>query len=151
MGRWLPQSITSPMRVATIGLVSIASAFLLISITCYAAWVGIGAILCDDRYGPSLQSPTGEYEVQVRESNCGATEPFRLRIVMKNHRLPWIVPYWWREETILEAKAGLGAVTVRWTDEQTLTIEYFSGIEDDIIFRYHRFGLTHIVYEVRED
>jgi len=90
-------------------------------IGCVAVYKAVDRRLCEEGRGPEIVSPDGRFAVEIVKRNCGATTPFRTRIVLKDRSLPWILPYWFREETIVEYTSTLEAVEVTWTDPHPLT------------------------------
>ena len=84
--------------------------------SCVFAYQIVDRRFCGEERGPELVSPDGQFAVQIVERNCGATTPFRTRIILKDRSLPWIMPYWFREEKIVEYTSTSEAVETVWTE-----------------------------------
>jgi hypothetical protein len=89
-------------------------------------------ILCSKREGPEIRSPDGRYAAQAIERNCGATEPFRVRVIVKDKEARRLIPYWFREEVVFEAATGLAIVDISWRDQNQLVVAYDESTTDRI-------------------
>lgn len=118
---------------------------------CVGAYYLVGFVLCGERVGPTIQSVSNQFSAKAVEGDCGATTAFRTRVIVRNNGYSQLVPRWYKEEAVFEARVPLEWVAIRWTGERQLTVTYFSGTEGRIERRRDGWGEVEITYVVVDD